>query len=200
MDPSLQRQLTRGASAIGIPLSAGLIESLERYLDLLLLWNQRINLTAVRDAAGIIEKHFLDSLAVVPHIPGDAATLVDVGSGPGFPGAVIALARPALRATLVESNQKKAAFLQALRRELPIPNVTVLAQRAESSAPGTFDVAVSRATLEVPEWLALGSKLVHSGGLVIAMEGSTQYSLPPNCRRLPYPLTGATRALILCST
>jgi 16S rRNA (guanine527-N7)-methyltransferase len=164
---------------------------LSKYLDLLLRWNERINLTAVRDADGIVERHFLDSLAVLPHLPAAAASLIDVGSGPGFPGAVVALLRPDLAVTLVESNHKKCAFLETLRRELPLPKARVLSQRIEDvlAAP-TFspvDAAVSRATLDLPDWLALGSRLVRPGGIVLGMEGAEIRDLPPRASRHPTP-------------
>lgn len=175
--------------------------SLDRYLALLETWNRRINLTSVRDPDEIRRKHFDDSLAVVPHVPAGARTLVDVGSGAGFPGAVIALARPDLRVTLVESNHKKVAFLRTLARELPLPNVIVEASRVEAlrARPDftPFDVAVSRATFPVPEWLSVGLTLVHPGGLVIAMEGADLHALPEGATRIDVSLPGATRHLIL---
>jgi 16S rRNA (guanine527-N7)-methyltransferase len=191
-----ERQLTTGAARLGVAVDAALADALLRYLKLLLTWNERINLTAIREPAEIIDKHFLDSLAVVPHIPPHARSLVDVGSGPGFPGAVIALARPFLDVTLVESNNKKAAFLSTLRRELPIANATVRAERAEGLPPGQYDVAISRATLDLPDWLELGATLVAPGGLVIGMEGADKHQLPPGATRESYELPGAERSLV----
>jgi 16S rRNA (guanine527-N7)-methyltransferase len=176
-------------------------DALDKYLELLLLWNKRINLTAVRDPEGIREKHFADSLALLPFIPAPARTLVDVGSGAGFPGAVLAVARPHLQVTLVESNQKKCAFLQTLRRELSLTNLTVFAVRVESllARPDfqPFDVAVSRATWDLPEWLEVGRKLIHPGGLVIGMEGADRHPLPPDAERVTYALGTTSRAAIL---
>ncbi len=179
-----------------------LLAVLGRYLDILLRWNERINLTAVRDTEGIVERHFADSLAVIPHIPAQAATLIDVGTGPGFPGAVVALARPDVAVTLVESNHKKCAFLETLRRELPLPRTVVRSQRVEDvlARPdfSPFDVAVSRATLDLPDWLQLGARLVGpKSGLVLGMEGADLRTLPPGATRHPYPLGSSTRSLIL---
>jgi 16S rRNA (guanine527-N7)-methyltransferase len=175
--------------------------ALDKYLELLLLWNRRINLTAVRDPDDIREKHFADSLALLPFIPKSARTLVDVGSGAGFPGAVLATARPDLAVTLVEANQKKSAFLQTLRRELALDNLTILAMRVEKllARPDfqPFDVAVSRATWDLPKWLEWGSKLIRPDGLVIGMEGSERHPLPEGAERLSYPLGSTTRAAIL---
>jgi 16S rRNA (guanine527-N7)-methyltransferase len=199
MDPTLEQRLRRGAEPLGVPLDDRIIDALSRYLDLLLFWNRTVNLTAVRDPAGIVDKHFVDSLAVVPHIPPHARSVADLGSGPGFPGAVIALLRPDLAVALVESIHKKAAFLEALRRTLPLPNATVHAERAESWSTHTPppDVVVSRATWEIPTWLALGSTFVAPGGTVLAMEAADQFPLPPNATRHPYPHPQGTRAIIV---
>lgn len=197
MDASLKSALVAGAASFGVTVDDALAAGLGRYLDLLLFWNRRINLTAVRDPLEIIEKHFIDSLAVLPHLPHEASSLVDAGSGAGFPGAVIALARPALAVTLVEPNRKKAAFLQTLRREIPLPNASILATRIEE-VKGRFDVAVSRATWALPEWLVIGARLVSGGGIVIGMEGSERHPLPATCRRVEYSIAGAPRALVLC--
>jgi 16S rRNA (guanine527-N7)-methyltransferase len=167
--------------------------AIAKYIELLLFWNRRINLTAIRDEPGIRSVHFGDSLAAAAHVSAETSTLVDVGSGAGFPGAVIALSRPDVQVTLVESNHKKAAFLEALRREVPLPNIRVLAQRVESIRE-RFDVATSRATFHLPEWLSVGARLVRPGGLVIGFEGAQPTDIPPGARRVPY---APGRALIL---
>jgi 16S rRNA (guanine527-N7)-methyltransferase len=164
-----------------------------RYIELLLFWNRRINLTAIRDEPGVRSVHFGDSLAAAAHVSAETSTLIDVGSGAGFPGAVIALARPDVAVTLVESNHKKAAFLEALRREVPIPNIRVLPQRVETITD-RFDVATSRATFHLPDWLNVGARLVRPSGLVIGFEGAQAAGLPPGARRVPY---APGRALIL---
>jgi 16S rRNA (guanine527-N7)-methyltransferase len=196
VDPDLERALRAGAHAVGAPIDDRIVRGLARYLDLLLLWNRRVNLTAVREPRAIVPAHFVDSLAVVPAVPAQARTLVDVGSGAGFPGAVIALARPDLEVTLVEASHKKAAFLEAVRRELPLANVTVQAHRAEDLALAV-DVAVSRATWDLGDWLARAAAWVAPGGLVIGMEGAERHDLPAGATRLPYPLDGRSRALVL---
>jgi 16S rRNA (guanine527-N7)-methyltransferase len=202
VEPSLERKLIGGAALLGVDLGPAIVEALGRYLELLLLWNRRVNLTAVRIPEEIIEKHFVDSLAVLPHVPVAARSLVDVGTGGGFPGAVIALARPTLAVTLVESVRKKVAFLEALRRELPLRNVAILAGRVEDCTIRA-DVAVSRATWDLPEWLERGARLVVPGGLgepggyVLGMEGAEHHPLPPGAERHPYPLGRATRAVVV---
>jgi 16S rRNA (guanine527-N7)-methyltransferase len=203
LSDSLLGRLQRGATSLGVSLTVDAEAGFGRYLDLLLRWNERINLTAVRDPESIVERHFVDSLAVLKHLPAAATSLVDVGSGPGFPGAVLALVRPELAVTMVESNHKKCAFLETLRRELPLPKARVLSQRIEDvlAKPNfvPFDVAVSRATLDLLDWLNLGSRLVRRDGtgVVLGMEGADIRDLPPGATRHPYDLGAATRAVIV---
>lgn len=198
MSTDLTSRLHAGAAALAIDLSPSVTAALFRYLDLLLFWNRKVNLTAVRDPAEIVDRHFIDSLAVLPHIPPTARTLVDIGSGAGFPGAVIALARPDLSVSLVESIRKKTAFLEALRRDLPLPNVTVHALRAEdwSTRFPLPEVAISRAVWDLPEWLQRARSFVQTPGTILAMEGSEQHPLPPTAQRHPYPNPIGTRAII----
>lgn len=198
METPLQRRLETHAAALGVALAPEPLTALSRYLDLLLFWNRRINLTSVRDPADVVDRHFIDCLAVLPHIPPAARSVVDVGSGAGFPGAILALLRPAVAVTLVESIHKKTAFLEALRRELPLPNVTVVTKRIEDWHPASPpDVAVSRATWDVPEWLSRGASLVAPGGTVLAMEAAVEYALPPDATRHPYAHPSGQRAIIV---
>jgi 16S rRNA (guanine527-N7)-methyltransferase len=198
MDTALVRRLEAHARSLGVDLSPTVVSGLSRYLDLLLFWNRRINLTSVRDPAEVIDRHFIDCLAVVPYIPAGARSLVDVGSGGGFPGAVIALVLPELAVTLVESIHKKTAFLEALRRELPLPNVSVVATRVEDWVPASRpEVAVSRATWDVAEWLQRGAALVGPGGTVLAMEAAELHELPAGAVRHPYDHPSGRRAIVV---
>lgn len=172
--------LAQGAARLGLALDEAAQERFARYQQLLGEWGARINLTAVHEPREVIIRHFLDSLVVAARLPGadalPAPTLVDVGSGAGFPGAVCALARPDLRVTLCERIGKKAAFLLTLRRELGL-RYEVVADDA-GALPGGYGVAVARAALQPPAWLALGAKLVAPGGVVVAMT-SVREPLPP---------------------
>ncbi len=180
MDSDLRERLRTGALDLQVSLDGAQLDSFDRYLALLLQWNERINLTAVRDARGIVERHFLDSIAIVSALEG-AKTLVDIGSGAGFPGAVAALCLPKLEVTCVDSIQKKIAFLQTLKRELLSNLQPIAARDSELAAQGrTFDAAVSRATWDPQEWLEHGAVLVNAGGVVIAMQaGETALTPPP---------------------
>ncbi|MCA9673683.1 MAG: 16S rRNA (guanine(527)-N(7))-methyltransferase RsmG [Kofleriaceae bacterium] len=188
--------LRQGLAGLGLAASAEQVDALERYLSELLRWNQRINLTAARtvdDAA----RHVLDSAAIVAHIPEAAGRLLDVGSGGGLPAAVIAVLRPEIEVVAIEPVHKKHAFLQQVRRAVPTPNLTALAERIADHEGRDYDVATSRATFALPEWLAIGSGLVRAGGLVLGMEGAEQIELPPGASRHPYPLDDRARAIIV---
>ena len=200
MDATLVRLLRDGAARFGVEVDDRITAALSTYLDRLLFWNQRVNLTALRDAPSIVDKHFVDSLAVVPHIPTTARSLVDLGSGAGFPGAVVAIVRSDLQVSLVESVHKKCAFLEALRREVPVPNLKVSASRAEDFFAGARelpDVVVSRATWDLSVWLEMGARWVAPGGVVLGMEADTLHDLPPDATRHSYPLASGTRAIIV---
>jgi 16S rRNA (guanine527-N7)-methyltransferase len=170
VDAATRQALVGGSAALGLFLDETTVSRFANYLDLLLTWNRRIKLTSVVEPEEVVARHFLDSLAVVPALE-DAHTLVDVGSGAGFPGIPVALARPGLPVTLVESIRKKAAFLEALKRELALPNVVVQTTRMEDlvEQDRRFDAAVSRATFAPREWVQRGTPLVAAGGRLIAM-------------------------------
>ena len=116
--------LERGTRALGLDLTAGQGEQFLAYLDLLLKWNRRINLTSLRTPDEIISRHFLDSLLLLPHLP-ETGRLLDIGSGAGFPGLPLKIVRPGLSVDLVEATAKKASFLKEAVRRLGLPGVNV---------------------------------------------------------------------------
>ena len=123
-------------------LSAEEAARLEAHFALLTRWNRRLNLTRISDRAEAIERHYNEGLFVARHLPAGPLRVVDIGSGAGFPGFPVAVTRPDLEVTLVESHQRKAAFLKEASRGMG--NIRVLARRAEE-VPDVFDWAVSRA-------------------------------------------------------
>ena len=157
-------------------------------------WNQSINLSAARTRDEIVE-HVDDSLHVVPHVGVDARVL-DVGAGGGFPAVVIAICRPLAHVTALEPVHKKHAFLRTVARELELSNLDPLAERSEDHAPRDYDVATSRATLDLRDWLALGLTLVRPGGHVLGFEAIERTDLPPTTTRYPYELAGKQRAIV----
>ena len=179
---SLAQPLAQGLAELGLKLAPDANESFLAYLDLIQKWNRVYNLTAVREPARMLPQHLLDSLAIVPRLSG--ASLLDVGSGAGLPGIPVAIARPRLPVTLLESNHKKAAFLRQAAIELHLDNVTVACERAEAwETAQRFDLVVSRALADLPEFIRLAGRLVAPGGALAAMKGIYPYDelaqLPP---------------------
>ena len=166
--------LERGVQTMGLALSAGVEEQLMKYTELLAKWNRTYNLTAVREPLAMVSHHLLDSLAVLPHLDfahGDAR-LADIGSGGGLPGIPLALARPQWHVALVESNEKKAAFLQQAKIELQLSNVEIQAQRVEAWRPAErFAIVISRAFAELSDFVAACKHILAPGGVIAAMKG-----------------------------
>lgn len=164
----LQTDLERGAAVLKLDLDKRAVGLLLDYLDLLIRWNKAYNLTAVRDPAQMVTRHLLDSLAVLPFVRG--GTLADLGSGAGLPGIPLAIARPEMRVTLVDSNGKKARFLREAARSLPLDHVEVQQVRVED-LQGHFDCMTARAFASLGDMLAWGGHALASGGVWLAMKG-----------------------------
>lgn len=140
------------------------------YLFLLQKWNAAYNLTAIRDIEGMIEKHLLDSLAVLPWLRGN--TVLDVGSGAGLPGIPLAIANPKRDFVLLDSNGKKTRFLQEVKRQLQLKNVEIVQFRAENYHPArAFDTVVSRAFSSIEQMIYWTQHLISNHGLWLAMKG-----------------------------
>jgi 16S rRNA (guanine527-N7)-methyltransferase len=196
-----QEALDRGLGELALDLPAGGSAQLMRYIALLEKWNRTYNLTAIRDPLEMVSLHLLDSLAVVPHLPGpvDDAALADVGSGAGLPGIPIAIARPEWRVTLNDANQKKSAFLRQAAIELGLPNVHVHEGRAETWQPAArFAVVISRAFAELAQFIAACAHLVAPGGVLAAMTGAAPDAAACRVIALKVPLLDAQRHLVLC--
>jgi 16S rRNA (guanine527-N7)-methyltransferase len=163
------------ARGFGLSLAPTAREGIARYLELLLQWGERINLTAARSVVTLIAEHLPDAFAIAARLEfggGTRETLIDAGSGGGLPAIPLALLRPVSEVTLVEATGKKVAFLRTAVRELGLGNRVAVEHRrigplAEDA--GRFDVATSRAMLAPREWLALGRLLVRPGGVVFCL-------------------------------
>jgi len=168
---SLQARIAEGLAAMGIELPEGAHARLAAHLELIAKWNRVHNLTAVRETGQMVVLHLLDSLSVLPHLE-SAKTLVDVGSGAGLPGIPLAIARPRMRVTLLDSSHKKCAFLQQSKIELALENVEVVCERVENWKPArTFDVVVSRAFSDLADFVGQAQHLAAPHGRLIAMKG-----------------------------
>ncbi len=154
------------------------LRSISTYIDLLLKWNARINLTAIREPAEIVQRHFGESLfaakSLLAHNP--VETAIDLGSGAGFPGVPFAILAPDVQVTLIESQQKKATFLKELIYSLELKNVKVFGERAESYLK-TSDLVMLRAVDKFEQALQLAVRLTRVGGRVALMIGAAQIEL-----------------------
>ncbi|MGC2743270.1 MAG: 16S rRNA (guanine(527)-N(7))-methyltransferase RsmG [Candidatus Angelobacter sp.] len=145
------------------------------YIDMLLKWNTRINLTAIREPGEIVQRHFGESLFVARHLLEHRLpqTAIDLGSGAGFPGVPFAMLAPEVQVTLIESQQKKATFLKELVRALGLKNVKVFGGRAEGYS-GTADLVMLRAVEKFEQALKMAVRLTNEHGRIALMIGSGQ--------------------------
>ncbi len=163
--------LERGADALGVALDPAALERCWRLALALRERNQRINLTAIDDLPGIRALHFLDSLALVPHLA-DARRLVDVGTGGGFPGLPLAIACPEREFLLIDGTQKKIRFVSEMITVLGLANATALATRAEHLRPeAPFDTVVVRAVGPLAELVRQCGHLLVRDGRLLALKG-----------------------------
>lgn len=166
--------LVAGLSALELDADIAARARLSQYIALLDKWNRTHNLTAIRDPAQMVTHHLLDSLAVLAHLPKQARLRVlDIGSGGGLPGIPLAIARPDWRIVLLDSNQKKAAFLRQAAIELNLANVEVCAVRVQDyMAYLLFDVVIARAFSDLATFATVARRLVAPGGRLVAMKGA----------------------------
>ncbi len=159
----------------GLKVTDRAMSDLQTYLKELLEWNQKFNLTAIRNEHDIWIKHFLDSATVLEAIPEKSIKVIDIGTGAGFPGLVVKILRPKLHLTLVESIGKKVTFLKHIREKLNLDNVEIIQTRAETlgAHPNyreSFDVALSRAVAYLPTLLEYTIPFLKVGGVLVAQK------------------------------
>ena len=167
---TLNAALADGLARLTLVLPDDAQSKLIEYINLIGKWNRVYNLTAARKPEKVLTHHILDSLAVAPHI--SARTLLDVGSGAGLPGIPLALALPQAQVILLDSNQKKCAFLNQAVIELTLDNVKVVCARIEEwQTDQRFDLVISRAFSELAKFVAPTARLCAPGGTLLAMKG-----------------------------
>lgn len=169
--------LASGVRELGLNLNDEQLGKLLDYVALLSKWNAVYNLTAIRDPRQMLIQHILDSLSIVPHIaPRGPSSVLDVGSGGGLPGIVLAIVLPDWNVTVNDIVHKKTAFQAQAKAELGLANLSVVTGRVESLRPGAevpakFDVIVSRAFAELADFVTLARHLVAEQGAIWAMKG-----------------------------
>ena len=195
------QRLNSALLAAGMPpLEPFLTARFDTYLSLFVRWNQRVNLSAIRHQGGIISRHFVESISCALALPVGISSLLDLGSGGGFPGIPIALCRPEISVTLAESNGKKAAFLQEAGRQLGL-STKVHGRRAEELGE-VFDCVTMRAVDRMADAVQIGSRLVKAGGwlalLTTAPEAAGLQSAagPGFVWNATVPLPGSTERVI----
>jgi len=200
-------KLAQGVAELGLRLAPDIERKLLDYVALIAKWNRVHNLTAVRAKSQMVSAHLLDCLAVAPYL--NANTVLDVGSGAGLPGIPLALMWPHVSVALMDSNHKKAAFLRQAIIELGLKNATVIGERVENwQPPHLYDLVISRAFSDLPEFLRIAGRMCADKGTVATMKGVYPHEelaqLPPDFKlrrveRLRIPGLPAERHLLLLS-
>ncbi len=192
--------LDAGLAVLQLALSSSALDLFTTHYRELMRWRRRADLTSLADARAVAVRHFLDSLTLAPFIPA-SSRVADLGSGAGFPGVPLAIARPDLQVTLLETRQLKLAFLHHLATQLRLPNLEIGDGSAEQVA---MDVVVARAVANVGETLARAQPRVRPGGLVFLMRGPRREQEEPSAgfrlvdeHQLTLPLDDAPRRILV---
>jgi 16S rRNA (guanine527-N7)-methyltransferase len=192
----------------GRRLTVSDLASISMYVDILLRWNARINLTAIRDEEEIVTRHFGESFFAARHLfpessTDNSVTLADIGSGAGFPGIPIKLWVPEIALTLIESNQKKATFLREVVRSLTLTNVNVENTRAEKLPSAAFNIATLRAVERFADVLPEAARLLAPSGSLALLIASSQLdlahsTLPELAWDQPVPVPNSQSRILVC--
>jgi 16S rRNA (guanine527-N7)-methyltransferase len=178
MEMENKKVLIEGAKAFGILLDEKTVEAFDLYLKELVKWNLKINLTAIRTEKGIVLKHFLDSLSAFPYLS-NTSTLLDIGSGAGFPGIPLKIVEPSLVVTLIDSVCKKVDFQRHIIRMLGLKGIAAIHGRVQDkeilqTMGERFDMVISRGFSDLRTFLILGFPFLKKGGIVLAMKGEVE--------------------------
>ncbi len=194
--------LIEGSRHMGLNLSDQMNDQLMAYLNLVEKWNRVYNLTAIRDRDEMIKLHFLDSLSILNYV--NVKNLLDVGSGAGFPGVVLAIVKPEMKVTVMDSVNKKTTFMQHVKIELSLTNLNVVNGRVEEYQPAIlFDAVTSRAFSNLKNMISLTQHILQKNGMWLAMKSKdvkeeleafekNQYTMVP----LEVPFINAERYLV----
>jgi len=163
------QQLQQGCETLGLDVSDEKLAKLIAYVHLLAKWNKAFNLTSVREPKEMISRHILDSLAIFPYLEGES--LLDVGTGAGLPGIPVAIIKPEMAITLLDSNSKKTRFLQQAKAELTLENVTVVHSRVEQADLPKFDLVTARAFSTIDDIIDLAGRHCDDAGCLVLMKG-----------------------------
>ncbi len=167
------QELKQGSQTLGLELSEETLNLLLKYQDALVLWNKAYNLTAIRDPKEMLVKHLLDSLSILKDLP--EGRLLDIGTGGGMPGMIIALCQPERSCVLLDSNGKKIRFLKQFIADLKLKNVVAVQTRVEDEGSiqnlGKFDVITSRAFASLTDFVTASKPYMHEKSIIASMKG-----------------------------
>lgn len=200
MTPSNIELLKNGAMAFGISLTQAQINQFDLYYRKLMEWNEKVNLTAITDEREVVIKHFIDSLSVLRFLPENAKTLIDVGTGAGFPGIPLKIVKEDLQVTLLDSLEKRVRFLEEVITSGNLTGIQTFHGRAEDFAREKqhremYDVGTARAVAALPVLCEYVLPFVRIGGLFIAMKGSEVQKELDESKRAVSVLGGHTKAV-----
>ncbi|MEW6375351.1 MAG: 16S rRNA (guanine(527)-N(7))-methyltransferase RsmG [Thermodesulfobacteriota bacterium] len=178
METENRNLLIEGAKTFRIHLNEKTLEAFDLYLRELIKWNQKINLTSIRSERGIVLKHFLDSLSAYPYLPA-ASSVLDIGSGAGFPGIPLKIVQSPLEVTLIDSVRKKVDFQKHIIRTLGLKGIEAVYGRVQEKQilqgmGERFDIVISRAFSDLQTLLILSFPFLKEGGIVLAMKGEME--------------------------
>ena len=189
----------------GVVLDDEKQKALNKYGNLLLSWNEKINLTAITEPEAVLYKHFYDCILFLKHCPLPENTkIIDVGTGAGFPGMVLKIVRPDIKVTLLDSLNKRLIFLNEVINELGLKGIETVHMRAEEAGKSKnhrekYDVATARAVANLPVLLEYCTPLVKKGGIFMAMKGPSAYEEAENCINAQ-KILGVGQPKIICET
>jgi len=169
MAKNIGQQIQQGSEKLGLKLTDDQISRLETYVGLLDKWNKVYNLSAIRDPNEMVSRHILDSLTILPYLKGDS--LLDVGTGAGLPGIPVAIMHPEIAVTLLDTNSKKTRFLQQVKAELALDNVTVVHARVEEAELPKFAMVTARAFATIKDIIDLTGQHCDDAGCLLLMKG-----------------------------
>ncbi|NOQ81463.1 MAG: 16S rRNA (guanine(527)-N(7))-methyltransferase RsmG [Methylophaga sp.] len=170
MAKNIGQQIQQGSEKLGLDLTDDQISRLQTYVGLLDKWNKVYNLSAIRDPNEMVSRHILDSLTILPYLKGDS--LLDVGTGAGLPGIPVAIMHPEIAVTLLDTNSKKTRFLQQVKAELGLDNVTVVHARVEEAELPKFAMVTARAFATIKDIIDLTGQHCDDAGCLLLMKGT----------------------------
>ncbi len=175
LNDSWEKTINTGARELGVPLNSNQLNCISFHASELIKWNKKFNITSITDPFEIAVKHFIDCLAIVPHIP-DNAKVLDIGSGGGFPGLPLKIARHSIEIMMIDSSRKKISFLNYMIRSLGITGINAMHTRCEDLAEKKnfkhkFDFVVSRAFTSLDRFIDLSLPFLSTNGIILAMKG-----------------------------